>query len=136
MAHWMEIQFDEEYAHAMRFYRHVTERGGRVIFKAIDAPQADWESALDVFETAYEHEKVVTERIYKIGELAESLGDRGSRGMLQWFYNEQVEEETNTSAIRDDLKRAGDSKQILFMLDRELGQRPPAAGPPAESFEA
>jgi len=135
MAHWMEVQFDEEYAHAIRFYRHVVERGGRVIFKAIDAPQTEWTSALDVFATAYEHEKVVTARIYKIGEIADKEGDKGAQGLLQWFYNEQVEEEKNTSEIRDNLKRAGDAPQILFMLDRELGARPSAAAPPAESMD-
>ncbi len=133
MAHWMEVQVDEEYAHAIRFYRHIIERGGRVIFKAIETPQTEWTSALDVFETAYEHEKIVTARIYKIGEIAEKEGDRGSKGMLQWFYNEQVEEEKNTSEIRDDLKRAGDSAQIVFMLDRELGARPAAPAPPLDS---
>jgi ferritin len=133
MAHWMEIQFQEEYAHAIRFWRHITERGGRVILEAIEKPQIDWESPLDVFETAYDHEKVVTARIYKIGDLAESQGDRGAKGMLEWFYDEQVEEEDKTMSIRDTLKMIGDNVHALLMLDRELGARPPADVPPAES---
>ncbi|MHA1908587.1 MAG: ferritin [Candidatus Thorarchaeota archaeon] len=120
MAHWMEIQFDEEYAHAMRFYRHINERGGKVILKAIAAPQTEWSSALDVFETAYEHEKIVTGRIYKIGEIADSEGDRAAKGMLEWFYDEQVEEEAKTSELRDTLKMIGDNVHALLMLDREL----------------
>ena len=133
MAHWMEVQVDEEYAHAMRFYRHITERGGRVLMKAIKGPETEWSSALDVFETAYEHEKIVTARIYKIGDLADSQGDRAAKGMLEWFYDEQVEEEKNTSEIRDNLKMIGDNVHALLMLDRELGARPAAAAPPADS---
>jgi ferritin len=133
-AHWMEVQYQEEFAHAMRFYRHVTERGGRVILKAIDAPKTEWASPLEVFEDAYNHEKEVTSRIYKIGDIADEEKDRGAMGLLQWFYDEQVEEEDNTSTIRDQLKMIGDSTQGLFMMDRELGQRPAAAPPPAESM--
>ncbi len=133
-AHWLEVQYQEEFAHAMRFYRHITERGGRVILKEIEAPKTEWASPLEVFEDAYEHEKKVTARIYKIGDIADEEKDRGAMGLLQWFYDEQVEEEKNTSEIRDTLKRMGDSPHALFMLDKELGARPAAPAPPAESM--
>ncbi len=133
-AHWMEVQYQEEFAHAMRFYRHITERGGRVVMKTIEGPKTEWSSAFEAFEDAYEHEKKVTARIYKIGDIADEERDRGAQGLLQWFYDEQVEEEKNTSGIRDQLKMIGDSMQGLFMLDRELAQRPAAAPPPADSM--
>lgn len=132
-AHWLEVQYQEEFAHAMRFYRHVVERGGRVVLKAIDAPKTEWSSPLEVFEDAYEHEKKVTARIYKLGDIVDEEKDRAAYGLLQWFYDEQVEEENNTSTIRDQLKRIGDSTQGLFMMDRELGSRPAASPPPVES---
>jgi ferritin len=128
MGHWMEVQVDEEYNHAIRFYRHIVERGGRVIMKAVAGPQIDWESPLDVFETAYKHEQVVTERIYKIGDIADKQRDRSAQTMLTWFYNEQTEEEKNTMEIRDQLKMIGGNIQALLMLDAKLGTRP-AAGP-------
>ena len=134
-AHWMEVQYQEEFAHAMRFYRHLVERGARVEMKAIDGPKTKWSSPLEVFEEAYGHEKHVTERIYKIGELAEKLGDRGTMSFLNWFYDEQVEEEANTMEIRDMLKKIGDSINALYMLDAKLGGRAPAPAPPAESTE-
>ncbi len=134
-ARWMEFQYQEEFNHAMRFYRHLTERGARVELKAIDAPKTEWSSPLDVFEEAYNHEAHVTERIYKIGELAEKHGDRGTMSFLNWFYDEQVEEEATTMEIRDMLKKIGDSVNALFMLDSKLGSRAPAAGPPAESTD-
>ncbi|MFW9849277.1 MAG: ferritin [Candidatus Thorarchaeota archaeon] len=133
MAHWMEVQVDEEYAHAIRFYRHIIERGGRVLMKAIEGPETNWDKAVDVFAMAYEHEKIVTGRIYKIGEIAEREGDRAAKGMLQWFYDEQVEEEKNTSEIRDTLKMIGGDVHALLMLDRELAARPAAPAPPLDS---
>ncbi|MBN2229101.1 MAG: ferritin [Candidatus Thorarchaeota archaeon] len=133
MAHWMEVQADEEYAHAIRFYRHIVERGGRVTMKAIEGPKTEWASAHDVFADAYKHELMVTERIYKIGDIADRLKDRSAQAMLQWFYNEQTEEEKNTMEIRDMLKMIGESMPALLQLDAKLGARPAAPAPPLES---
>ncbi|RLI56226.1 MAG: ferritin [Candidatus Thorarchaeota archaeon] len=133
MAHWMEVQFDEEYSHAMRFYRHLAERGARAIMKPIQGPKTEWKSPLEVFDDAYHHEMIVTERIYKIGDIADRLGDRSTQSMLQWFYNEQTEEEKNTMEIRDLLKLIGDSIPALFQLDAKLGARPMAPPVPPES---
>ena len=123
MAHWMKIQAGEEYEHAMRFWTHISDRGGRVVLTEIKAPETEWDSPLAAWETAYEHEKIVTERIFKIGKLAEKLGDKSAIPMLNWFYDEQVEEEEQTSHIADLLKQIGDNKGALFMLDGRLGQR-------------
>lgn len=133
MAHWMEIQYQEEFAHAMRFYRHLTERGARVVLKQIDAPATEWKSAHEVFSAAYHHETIVTERIYKIGDIADRLGDRSTQSMLTWFYNEQTEEEAKTMELRDKLKLIGDSITALLQLDSELGARPATVVIPADS---
>jgi ferritin len=135
MAHWMEIQYQEEFAHAMRFYRHLTERGARVVMKAIEAPKTEWKSAHEVFADAYHHETIVTERIYKIGDIADAKGDRSTQSMLNWFYNEQTEEEAKTMELRDKLKLIGDSIPALLQLDAELGARPATVVIPAESTE-
>jgi ferritin len=123
MAQWMKVQAGEEYEHAMRFWTHITDRGGRVILTEIKAPETEWKSPYDAFNTAYEHEKIVTERIFKIGKLAEKLGDKSAIPMLNWFYEEQVEEEEQTQRIALLLKEIGDQKGALFMLDGRLGQR-------------
>ncbi|TXT55685.1 MAG: Bacterial non-heme ferritin [Candidatus Thorarchaeota archaeon] len=133
IAHWMEIQFDEEYAHAMRFWRHLYERGAKVELKAIEGPKTEWASPLEAFEDAYEHEKLVTQRIYKIGELAEEQKDRATLSFLNWFYDEQVEEEDKTMEIRDLLKMIGDSIPALLQLDAKLGARGEAPPVPQES---
>ncbi len=123
MAHWMKVQAKEEYEHAMRFWNHITDRGGRVKLKEIEAPKTDWKSPLEAWDDAYEHEIKVTKRIFKIGEIAEKEGDKSAIPILDWFYDEQVEEEEQTMKIRDQLQIIGDSTNALFMLDSKLGQR-------------
>jgi ferritin len=123
MAHWMKIQAGEEYEHAMRFWEHVIDRGGRVILKEIEAPKTEWSSPHEAWSDAYEHELKVTARIIKIGEVATNLGDKSAEPMLAWFYNEQVEEEEQTMKVRDLLKRIGDQVGALYQLDAKLGTR-------------
>jgi len=123
MAHWMKIQAKEEYEHSMRFWKHITDRGGKVVLKAIKAPKTKWESAYEAWDDAYNHELTVSNLIFKIGEIADKEGDRAAGSMLQWFYDEQIEEEEQTMKVRDLLKIIGDSTNALFMLDGKLGRR-------------
>ena len=123
MAQWMKKQAKEEYEHAMKFWDHVVDRGGRVILKAIEAPTTEWDSPLEVWKDAYQHEMNVTKRIFKIGKIAEKEDDKSATPLLQWFYDEQVEEEEQTMKVRDQLKMIGDSTNALLVLDSRLGQR-------------
>ena len=123
MAHWMKIQAKEEYDHAMRFWNHITERGGQVILAAIDSPQTNWETPLEAWDMAYQHELNVTQRISKIGDIAQNENDKSATPLLRWFYNEQIEEEEQTMKVRDLLTIIGDSTNALFMLDDKLGRR-------------
>ena len=123
MAHWMQVQAKEEAGHALKFFKYIVERGGRVTLAAVAAPPTKWDSPQGVFEAVYKHECHVTGLINKLVELAAAEKDHASGVFLQWFVNEQVEEEANASEILHQLKMVGDSKQGLFMLDRHLGQR-------------
>jgi ferritin len=123
MAHWMQIQAKEEVGHAMKFFKHVAERGGRVTLTAVAAPPAKWDAPQAVFAEVYKHECHVSSLIDKLAELAGAEKDHASAVFLQWFINEQVEEEANASEIVHQLEMIGDSKQGLFMLDRHLAQR-------------
>jgi ferritin len=129
IAAWLRIQADEEMIHAMKIYDFVLERGGRVVLTAIEAPASEWESPLAIFEATYAHEQYVTERINKLVDLAIAESDHATNAFLQWFVNEQVEEEANADAVLQKLKLMADAPGGLFMLDRELGQRPPATAP-------
>jgi len=122
-AHWMEIQVQEELAHAMKLLNYLQSRDGRVELESIDKPQVSWESPLDAFEDALKHEKIVTSRINDLLDISLSEKDHATNAQLQWFINEQIEEEANVSAIVQQLKFAAGAPNILFMMDRELGQR-------------
>lgn len=130
MAQWMTGQAQEEVAHAMRFFNHINERGGRVELKALAQPQKDWASPLEAFKAAYEHERFITGRINNLLKVAEEENDNPAKIMLQWFVTEQVEEEDSTKKVVDLLTRVGDSGHGLIMVDRELGTRKatPASG--------
>ncbi len=129
LASWMRIQTQEETAHALKFFDFVNERRGRVVLKAIDQPQKEWKSPLAAFEAAFEHEQLVTGRINDLVNLAVEEKDHATGAFLQWFVNEQVEEETSVDRIVQMLKMAEKAPGAMFMIDRELGQRtftPPA----------
>lgn len=133
MSHWMEIQAQEELGHVMRFFNFVSDRDGRVKLGPVDGPKVEWESPLDAFKDAYAHECKISERINNLANLANSEGDNTAATFLQWFINEQIEEEANAKATVDKLKLVGDNGVALFMVDAELGQRPALAnaGAPA-----
>jgi ferritin len=122
-ANWMRVQAKEEVTHAMRIYNYVVDRGGRVRLLPIEQPPVEWGSPLSAFEAAYQHEMKVTGMINELVELAMQERDFATYNMLQWFINEQVEEEASTSEIVEKLKLVGGEGRALFMLDRELGQR-------------
>lgn len=122
-ASWMRVQTQEENAHAMKLYDFVCERGGRVVLKAIEQPPKDWKSPLAAFEAAYKHEQFITGRINKLVDLALQEKDHATNAFLQWFVNEQVEEETSADAVIQNLKMAQKAPGAMFMIDRELGQR-------------
>jgi len=123
MGQWMRAQVQEEVTHAMRFYKHIVERGGHVKLHPIAAPPQDWKSPLGAFEAAYEHEKFITGKIDGLVKLAQAEGDNASRTLLQWFVDEQVEEEASTSKVTQELRLVGNDGRGILMLDRELGQR-------------
>ncbi len=130
-AHWMEQQAQEELFHAMKMYRFVNERGGRVLLEPIPAVPREWDSALAVFQETLAHERKVTGLINELVNLALDERDHATNIFLQWFVSEQVEEEATAGAIVDKLKLIGSDANGLFTLDRDLSARvftPPAKG--------
>lgn len=129
-ANWMRVQAQEEMMHALKFFDYVLERGGEVKIGEIPAPPSKWDSPLAAFEDAYKHEQLVTSWINELADLAIKESDHATGILLQWFINEQVEEESSASEIVERLRMAGDSKGGLFMLDSEMKTRqfvPPPA---------
>lgn len=122
-AQWMRTQSQEETEHAMKFYDFILDRNGRVVLQAIEGPVIEFGSPLEVFEQALEQEQKVTAMINDLYGLAVKESDYASQAFLQWFVTEQVEEEKNAGDVAETLKMVGDKSEMLFLLDRELGQR-------------
>lgn len=122
-ANWMYVQYQEETSHAIKFYRYVLERGGSASLDTIAKPEVTWKSAEDVFAEVLKHEQYVTSLINNLVDLAIAEKDHATNNILQWFVAEQVEEEANASQILGQIKMVQESKQGLYMLDKELGQR-------------
>lgn len=127
MLTWMRIQVDEERMHAMKFIDFINNRGGRVVLEQIDKPKTEWASPLAAFEEALEHERLVTKKINDLVDLAIKENDHAAATFLQWFINEQVEEEAAAQAIVSKLALIKDNSMGLLMIDQQLGQRVPAA---------
>jgi ferritin len=131
-ARWMDLQAEEEMTHARKIYDYVNERGGRVILEGIDKPKNEWESNLDIFEDSLAHEEKITAMINDLVSLAAEEKDYATHSFLQWFVDEQVEEEDTVGEIVDKLKLVGDSTQGLFMMDDKLAVRQEAASESGE----
>ncbi len=122
-ANWMHVQFQEEQFHAMKLYDYIFERGGKVTLNLIEAPPSDWDCPLAVFEATLGHEQKVTGLINDLVYLARQEKDNASEIFLQWYVNEQVEEEDNVNTVLGQLKLIKDSPQGMFIMDKEMAQR-------------
>ncbi len=122
-AKWMKAQAKEELEHAMKFYEYINDRGGKVSLNSIPKPPSEWNSVKEVFEKALQHEKTVTESIWRLATIAEEEKDRATLAFLQWFINEQVEEEKTFSDIINKLELTEDKPHHLLVLDSKLGER-------------
>jgi ferritin len=123
-AKWMEVQFEEEMAHAMKFYHYLNSRGERVVLKEISSPPTEWNSPKEAFEEALKHEQHISSRIHYLVELSEETKDRATFNFLQWFVEEQVEEEESVREVLDKLALVGENDgKALYFLDKELGER-------------
>ena len=122
-SHWMKFQAKEELEHGMKFYEYLNSRGAKVNLEEIDQPPLEFGDPLEIFAMVLEHEKSVTDRINLLYGIAIDDKDYASQSFLNWFVDEQVEEEEHAAEILDTLKKVGDKSTALFMLDHSLGER-------------
>lgn len=123
MAGWMRAQADEETMHADKFITHVADRDNHPRIGAVAAPEVDDTSVVGIFKGALAHEQKVSEAIRQLYRQAESEADLDSRPLLNWFLEEQVEEEATVREILGRLEMIGDDGPGLLRLDEELGAR-------------
>lgn len=122
-ANWLRLQTQEEYEHAMKILDFVLDRDGNVELGQLDKPKGGFKSILDVFEKVLAHEQLVTRLIHDLYAMAVKENDYATQVELQWFVQEQVEEEKTAKEIIQQLKWVGDKNTALFMLDQKMGGR-------------
>ncbi len=130
MAHWMRVQSHEETMHAMKFFDHIIDRGGDIALLDLKQLKRTWSSPLEAWKDAYAHEQFITSKIHAIVKVVREESDYTAEPMMNWFVKEQIEEEKNTDGIARQLARIGDSKDGLYLLDKELTARAFPAGSP------
>ena len=122
-ANWLKLQTKEEMSHAMKLYKFVNERGGRVELLAVEKPKSDFKSPAALFEEVLGHERRITALINRLYETALEEKDYAAQVMLHWFIEEQVEEEAAAAEILETLKIAGEKGHALIMMDSQLARR-------------
>lgn len=116
-------QSKEEQFHAMKIFHYINERDGHAIAPAIAKPDSEFKSIRHLFERGLELEQENTAKINKLMDAAQDENDHATEQFLQWYVDEQVEEEDLFRTILDKLNILGDQGPGLYMLDQELGQR-------------
>jgi ferritin len=122
-AHWLQVQSKEEIGHAMRIYSYLNNRGGRVVLQAIDRPPENFKSPRRMFEQILKSEQEISKAVHKLYKLAQDEKDYATEVELQWFINEQVEEEKTAGDILQKLTMVGDQPATLLMMDHHLASR-------------
>ncbi len=122
-ANWMFIQYQEELTHANKFFKYINDRSGKVEVKAVEQVPTEFDNIISIFEQTLEHEQKVSGLINKLVDIAVEERDHAAQSFLQWFVDEQVEEEANVEQLLDSLRLIDGQGNGLFMLDRELSQR-------------
>ncbi len=113
-------QTDEERMHQLKFVHYLNDRNGYSKLLALDNPTQEYKSLLDVFEKVMIHEEFITASINDLYEVALNSKDYTTGSYLQWFINEQIEEESTMHGILDKMKLAGNGAGSLFHIDKEL----------------
>ncbi len=118
---WFKVQYQEEVSHAMKFFDFINSRGGRALIENFGPIENDYESILAVLKCAQSHEEEVTAKIHSIAKVALESADLTSFSFIQWFIDEQVEEEETIGKIITDVERVGG--EGLYLIDKELSTR-------------
>lgn len=119
-AGFVEEQSDEEREHAMRIYSFLDEVGKEIKIPAIGEPRTDYDSVEEVFETALEAEQNNTASFHELQKIADQNNDNAARTLLQWFHDEQVEEENHIEEVLVPLRRMEDDDRYIYVLDKDL----------------
>jgi ferritin len=130
VASWLYVQADEERLHMLKFIKYLNERGGTALLPAFKQPPVKFKSVLDMFKDVLKHEQFISASINEVLAVANDEKDYATSNWIQWFVNEQIQEESSARIILDKLALAGESG--LYFLDRDIMALRAAAEPTAQ----
>ncbi|HPG32225.1 MAG: ferritin [Lentimicrobiaceae bacterium] len=119
-ADFLYKQSDEERMHMLKFIKFLNDRGGYAVLSALEVPASTYNSLLDVFNHVMSHEEFITDSINKLYEVSLNEKDYTTGNFLQWYINEQIEEESTVHGILDKMKLVGEDKAGMFHMDKDL----------------
>ncbi|MBR5260179.1 MAG: ferritin [Eggerthellaceae bacterium] len=122
-ANWYMIQAQEERDHALIFRNYLHDNGERVKLLAIDMPDKEFSNFLEPLEAGLEHEKYVTSLINDIYAAAMEAKDYRAMKFLDWFIEEQMEEEDTADDMITKMKLFGSDARSLYELDQQYAAR-------------
>lgn len=122
-ANWYRVQATEEQEHAMKIYDYLLDSKQDVCLEAIDKVDIKFDSALEAVKEADKHEQYITAEICKIMDLAIAENDYSTQSFLDWFIEEQKEEEENSRKMISMVEAVGGDKRLIYKLDKEIEKR-------------
>lgn len=128
-ANFFIVQAEEEKFHAMKFFDFINDMEGDIEIRSFEVPLPEYQDLEDLFKETYEHEKLVTQRIYDLMDIAQDEKEHATISFLKWFIDEQVEEMATFKTILQKIRRAKNDPNLIYTLDDEMAQRvftPPA----------
>jgi ferritin len=124
-AHWFRVQVEEENIHAMKLFDYINNQGGKVKLKEIKEPPMEFGTAMEMFQQTLKHEQFITRSIHELVDLANAEKDETTASFLQWYVEEQVEEEENDREIIAKLRGVDKNEYVIPSVDQELAKRLP-----------
>lgn len=121
LAKYFYAQADEERAHGLKIVRYIVEAGGKALIPAINAPKTSFASTEEVAQLFVDQEHEVTQRFYHMVDIALAEKDHITFNFLQWFIEEQLEEESSAGRLLQLVKMAGEGHifQVEIMMIHE-----------------
>jgi len=122
-ANYYMVQAQEERDHALLFMKYMQNNGLKVTLEAIGQPDKTFDSILSPLEVAAEHERYVTGLINAIYHECYEAKDYRTMKFLDWFVDEQMEEEDSADSMINRYKLFGSDPKGLYALDQEYAAR-------------
>jgi len=121
-AQFMHRQSEEEHVHMMKIFDYLSEMDAHALVPAIEQPPYEFDSVQVLFEKVYAHEQKVTLAINNLMALSHEQKDHSTSVFLQWYIDEQREEEALMRTILDKIRLIGDGPQSLYFIDLEIAK--------------